>query len=123
VDAVFQGIVASRPAAIQLLPECHPVAAQHASSGQTVLMTAAYQGKTDLVEDLVRRGVPLDVVNAQGHTALMLAAYAGHHEEVRLLLAGGADRTIRANSGHTAADMARERKHDEIAVLISAERA
>lgn len=89
VDAVFQSIVASRPA----------------------------------VEDLVRRGVPLDVVNAQGHTALMLAAYAGHDEEVRLLLAGGADRMIRASSGHSAADMARERQHDEIAALISAERA
>jgi ankyrin repeat protein len=120
VDAVFQRIVASRPAAIQLLAEPHPVASRHAASGQTVLMKAAYQGKRHLVEDLLRRGVPLDVVNAQGHTALMLAAYTGQREEVRLLLAAGADPTIRAKSGHTAADMARARGHDEIAAMISA---
>lgn len=122
VDAVFQRIVASRPAAIQLLSESHPVASRHAASGQTLLMKAAYQGKADLIEDLIRRGVPLDAANAQGHTALMLAAYAGQHEAVRMLLAGGADRTVRTKTGRAAADMAREGGHEEIAALLSAGR-
>lgn len=120
LDAVFQRIVASRPAAIQLLPESHPEASRHAASGQTLLMRAAYQGKTDLVEDLIRRGVPADAANDQGHTALMLAAHAGQHEAARMLLDGGADRTIRTKSGRSAADMARKRGHNETAALLSA---
>lgn len=91
-----------------------------ARSGQTVLMKAAHQGKTDLVADLIRRAAPVDVANAHGHTALMLAGYAGQYEAVRPLLAGGADNTIQANSSLSAADMARERKHNEIVAVISA---
>lgn len=58
-------------------------------SGETLLMTAAYHGRLDLVDDLLR--VPqarstIDARDNEGVTALMHASVAGHVKVVQRLL-------------------------------------
>lgn len=58
-------------------------------------MDLARQGRTADLSELVQRGVPVDVQDADGNTMLMLAAYRGHLETVRTLVALGADVDLR----------------------------
>lgn len=51
----------------------------------------ARDGQTDLLEQYVEGGYPVDHPDAAGNTLLMLAAYHGHAGTVRMLLGHGAD--------------------------------
>ena len=64
--------------------------------GSTALSSAAYLGRTDVVEMLVKGGAQLDLQNDEGATALMGAAQRGHTNAIRALLRAGADPSIRS---------------------------
>lgn len=61
----------------------------------TMAMELARQGQVADLEELVERGLPVDVQDADGNTMLMLAAYRGHVAAVRALIALGADVDLR----------------------------
>ena len=59
------------------------------TSGETLLMTAAYHGRLDLVDTLLRVPQARSTINArdsEGVTALMYASVAGHVKVVQRLL-------------------------------------
>jgi hypothetical protein len=117
VTATFQRFIAYR-LPIKLLAAPHPVAAAHARQGLTLLMRGAYQGKDELVADLVARGVPLDTCSPRGSTALMLAADRGHAAIVQLLLGGGADPNRQDAHGTTALMFAAWHGHERVVSLL-----
>jgi len=57
--------------------------------GNTPLMVAAWRGAADIVEALLRHGVPLDAVNNDGNNALWLACVHGDPKGVETLAAAG----------------------------------
>ena len=64
---------------------------QELPGGATPLMAAAHAGRSDVVEDLIGQGLPIDVKDQDGYTALMYAANSGHEDVARVLLAHGAN--------------------------------
>lgn len=59
--------------------------------GTTALHLAAYSGKTEAVELLIRTGASVHAQNCDGQTPLFEAAAAGHLEVAKVLLNHGAD--------------------------------
>ena len=59
--------------------------------GNTALMLAAYNNRSDVVAALLRAGAAVDARDKEGNTALMKAAWSGAAEPARQLVAGGAD--------------------------------
>jgi hypothetical protein len=80
--------------------EIHPDAVRQ--GGLTALMSAAYLGATELVEDLLRRGADLAAQDEDGFTALMYAANGDQDEMVKLLIGAGADVNQADRDGSTA---------------------
>lgn len=67
----------------------------------------------------LRRGAPVNAVDAKGRSPLMLSAMRGHIEVCRVLLEAGADHTIRDPEGNDAAMLASAGGHPGVADLIS----
>ena len=61
------------------------------SSGDTLLILAAYHTHPELVRALLERGADHSRVNDRGQTALAAAVFRQDADSVRLLLAAGAD--------------------------------
>jgi ankyrin repeat protein len=83
----------------------HQPALVHARGGVyrwTPLMSAAYEGRPDMLSLLLDRGAVADAVDRDGHTALHEAAMHGREDAVSLLLRRGADATIKSGTGVTA---------------------
>lgn len=59
--------------------------------GRTGLILAAWNGRLDIVAELLKQGAPPDQCDDEGTTALMLACARGHIEVARLLLENCAD--------------------------------
>ena len=82
--------------------------------GQTALMNAARDGRTEVVRLLAGRGAGLNHTAKFGLTALMLSVIRGHIDVARVLIDGGADPHVRGTGapgfhGKTAWDLAMER--------------
>ena len=86
----------------------------------TVLMGAAFGGKTDAVRLLLLFGARPNEKDGYGETALMYAADGTHIEIVRLLLAYGADLALRDKFGKTAKDRVHT-GHPEIIALLESD--
>jgi len=55
------------------------------------LYNAARQGDSELLQQALGAGLPVNMTNEKGDTLLMLAAYHGHPDLVKTLLEHGAD--------------------------------
>ncbi|XP_065483969.1 oxysterol-binding protein-related protein 1 isoform X2 [Caloenas nicobarica] len=77
--------------------------------GWTPLHLACYFGHAVVVEDLLKAGADVNVLNDMGDTPLHRAAFTGRKEVVMLLLQHNADTSIVNGSGETA----REVTHDK----------
>ena len=93
----------------------------------TSLITAAMEGRADMVEMLLAAGANINAKNDFGTTALMKAADATHKDRdytaaVQLLLKGGANTNPQDRHNRTALDRAKVSNHKqgkEIQALIS----
>jgi ankyrin repeat protein len=72
--------------------------------GQTALMIAAQDGKSEVVTFLVEHGALLNHTAKYGLSALMLAVIRGHVGVVKILANAGADMTIRGSGAPGFAD-------------------
>lgn len=61
------------------------------SSGNTLLMLAAYHGHAELVTDLAERGANVDALNDRGQSPLAGAVFKGEDQVVHALVEAGAD--------------------------------
>jgi ankyrin repeat protein len=87
--------------------------------GVTPLHAAAWEGREDMVQLLLKKGVDANIPGDDGSTPLYCAAIQGHLGVARILLANGADPTIKAKGGLNALDLARRHGHAELAELLS----
>ncbi len=58
--------------------------------GRSALMSASYNGHTEMAALLLEKGAHIDMQDNDGCSALMLASYIGHSEVAALLLEKGA---------------------------------
>ena len=65
-------------------------------------MSAAFDGHTDIVDVLLKKGADLHLKNAHGATALMPAAVEGHITTLQALIDAGADVNGQDNDERTA---------------------
>ena len=91
--------------------------------GQTALMNAARDGRTEVVRLLAGRGAGLNHTAKFGLTALMLSVIRGHIDVARVLIDGGADLHPRGTGapgfhGKTAWDLAMERDSEPMKELL-----
>jgi hypothetical protein len=93
------------------------VAAYAADAGAD-LRDAARRGRTQQVEALLARGIPVDSADKDGRTPLMLAARSGRPDTVKLLLAKGADAGARDRQGWTAYGLAVMEERDSVIKLF-----
>lgn len=77
-------------------------AAIPAGDDRARLLAAADSGNKDVVEDMLEKGLPVDVRDRDEWTPLMLAALQGHDKIVALLLEEGADIEAQDINGTTA---------------------
>lgn len=75
------------------------------ADGNTLLMLAAYHGRTETVEMLLGRGADPDLRNARGQTPIAGALFKGEDAIVARLNAAGADLDAGTPSAREAAAM------------------
>lgn len=61
------------------------------STGDSLVMLAAYHGHADLVEALAQAGADVDSANDRGQTPLAGAVFKGYEDVVAVLVRAGAD--------------------------------
>ena len=85
-------------------------------NGETALMAAAREGRSEVVAALIGAGADLNVLHTRfGITALMGAALHGHLEAVQALIgAGGAALDVEGKDGNTALSHAARNGHLEV---------
>ena len=80
---------------------------------------AVRRGDTDIVRDLLARGVDANAPDRYGQTGVMLAAHGGHLATVRLLIERGADLNVTAKYGLSAVMLAVVAGHEEVALELA----
>ena len=81
------------------------VVSTHAKGSEQLVnyyFSAAKTGQTEVIEEFVNNGFPINLTNNMSYTALMMATYYGHTQTVERLLALGADACLRDKRGNTA---------------------
>jgi hypothetical protein len=95
------------------------VNAREQDSGNSLLITAAWNGQLEMVKLLITKGADLNLSNDSGVTALIGASYKGHEKVVRELLSHGADKDIKDKHGNTALDLAKMHNNTSLVKLLS----
>lgn len=86
--------------------------------GSTPLIVAAANGRTKVVEYLLRRRVNINAQDPHGTTALMWAVFKGHRDVAKYLISKGADTKVIRDDGDTAMDIARKWRQNEIVAIL-----
>jgi len=79
--------------------------------GETTLMVAALEGRTDMVRFLIEKGADLNARDGVGATPLLYAALGGSVEAIKLLIDKGADPNAKTTDGQTALSISRVREN------------
>jgi ankyrin repeat protein len=82
------------------------------------LHTAAQEGHTSVVAELIDKGAEIDAATEYGETALISAAFAGQSSACQLLLDRGADPRATDSKGNTAARWAAKKGHYKLAFTL-----
>ncbi len=83
-------------------------------------MELARQGRTRELEELVQRGLDVDVQDADGNSLVMLATYHGRLDAVRVLVGLGADVDLPNHRGQSPIAGAIFKGEDEVVALLRA---
>ena len=83
------------------------------------LVTAAGEGNQAAVQDLMRKGTPVNALNRSGEGALHTASWHGRTEIVKLLLDNGANPELKKADGATALSLASGQNHSQIVTLLN----
>lgn len=78
---------------------------------RTLLMFAAYNNRTDLIEELLNKGANPNLADEFGDTALILAAWKGHIDACNILIEAGAKKEHKNNRRSDFIDMAQRTGH------------
>ncbi len=70
-------------------------------NGETALMFAARNAKTEYVVELIDRGASLDITNNDGNTAVWLACYGNDPHTLEALIDAGANINVQNDNGAT----------------------
>ncbi|HXK50025.1 MAG TPA: ankyrin repeat domain-containing protein [Clostridiales bacterium] len=90
--------------------------------GTTILHQAMYANNPEIVELLIKRKAPLNVIDSNGSTPLMIAVNRGSVDIAQLLLNNGADPDIKDTAyGRSALHIAASKGYDKIAALLISE--
>lgn len=90
--------------------------------GLLPLHTFAATGSPEIVEYLVRKGIPVDVsCTAYEYTPLQMAARSGNVGTAQKLLQLGANPNVKTQHGNTAADLAKKYGHADLAVFLKSQ--
>lgn len=107
-DALFAAIEAGAARSVRHLLEAGARVTARDEGGNTPLIYAAADGRTDVAALLLDGGAEVDSEDGYRSTALSSATTNGHTETVRLLLAAGADWRRRDDKGYDALMLAAE---------------
>ncbi|XP_069127337.1 KN motif and ankyrin repeat domain-containing protein 1-like isoform X2 [Argopecten irradians] len=96
--------------------------ARASKDGQTALMLAVSQGRTEMVKLLLQNGANVNAQDNEGSTAMMVGCEHGYTEIVKLLMAQPEyDPSLADNDGSTPLSIAMEAGHKDIGVLLYAQ--
>lgn len=84
-----------------------------------LLITAAANGDSGTLQDLINENSDVNAVDSIGATALMYAARNNQTECMKILLNAGADPTLKTHKGHTALWFAENNAQDDAANMLS----
>jgi len=85
---------------------------------KSLLINAAYYGRKDFVELLIKAGTDVNVRTSYGWSALIYAATNGSKDIVELLLKAGADVNTKDNGGRSALMLAARYGRKDIVELL-----
>ena len=85
---------------------------------RTLLITASYEGFTEVVRILLHHGANVNLFDDLGRTALMQTCFKGHYEIAEELLNNGAFVNMQSTTGYTALIAAAGNGHNEIVSLL-----
>jgi ankyrin repeat protein len=83
------------------------------------LVTAAGEGNQTAVQDLMRKGTPVNALNRSGEAALHTASWHGRTEIVKLLLDNGANPELKKADGASPLSLASGQNHSQIVTLLN----
>ena len=87
--------------------------------GTTILHQAMYANNPEIVDLLIKRNAPLNVIDSNGSTPLMIAVNRGSGDMTQMLLDNGADPDIKDTAyGRTALHIAASKGYEKIAAAL-----
>ncbi|XP_021373443.1 uncharacterized protein LOC110463285 isoform X2 [Mizuhopecten yessoensis] len=96
--------------------------ARASKDGQTALMLAVSQGRTEMVKLLLENGANVNAQDNEGSTSMMVGCEHGYTEIVKLLMSQpDYDPALADNDGSTPLSIAMEAGHKDIGVLLYAQ--
>eukprot|EP00941_MAST-03F_sp_MAST-3F-sp1_P001254 g1254.t1 len=92
--ALYYACSQGRLEAARLLIQAGAPCTDACADGTTVLMAAAADGHSEIIEEILKHDVNVNKARDNGDTALALAAHNGHTRAIELLIQAGADVSI-----------------------------
>ncbi len=117
---IFNAIAQKDPIALEQLLESKTDLEVRNKSGQTPLMTAVYQGESQLALQLIQAGADVNAQDNMANSPFLYAGAEGMLEIVQAALQHGADFTVLNRYGGTALIPAAEKGHLEVVKLLTA---